>query len=305
MATISQEPAEVGVIVGRFQCPFLHDGHKDVIDQVVDKHPRVIIFLGMSYCVWSKENPYPFYVRRQMIEESYPDVEVYGLRDTYDDATWSAALDANLHDFLGPNMTCVLYGGRDSFIKSYKGRYPTAELKAKHYVSATELRKLYSISQRMTQAERVGANTAIQNQYDQVIPAVDVAVRTEDGKYIFIQKPNEDKLRFVGGHAEPDSPSYEYDAIREMKEEIDCDSFTNDMRYLGSFLIDDPRWRKERNKVKTVFFHTDLKGPQIPKAGDDVKGGKVVSLPLDEVDGSMFMPEHVVLYQALKKWHCI
>ena len=63
----------VGVIVGRFHTSDLHEGHLDVIKQVVEKHPRVIIFLGQSYHICTKRNPLPFYIRRQMIEEAFPE----------------------------------------------------------------------------------------------------------------------------------------------------------------------------------------------------------------------------------------
>ena len=38
----------VGVIVGRWQVPDLHAAHKELIQQVLDKHPRVIIFVGLA-----------------------------------------------------------------------------------------------------------------------------------------------------------------------------------------------------------------------------------------------------------------
>ena len=38
-----EQNAEVGVIVGRFQSPSLHDGYLEVINAVKAAHPRVII----------------------------------------------------------------------------------------------------------------------------------------------------------------------------------------------------------------------------------------------------------------------
>ena len=36
---------EVGVIVGRFQSPYLHDGYKCLFDYVRSKHSRVFVFI--------------------------------------------------------------------------------------------------------------------------------------------------------------------------------------------------------------------------------------------------------------------
>jgi len=62
------EPPEIGVIVGRFQTPFLHEGHWEIINYVTYKHPRVFVFLGQSPLKCTQNDPLDFNTRRAMIE---------------------------------------------------------------------------------------------------------------------------------------------------------------------------------------------------------------------------------------------
>jgi bifunctional NMN adenylyltransferase/nudix hydrolase len=48
---------EIGVIVGRFQSPYLHAGYKNIIDIVIEKHPRVFIFVGQSQLKCTHHDP--------------------------------------------------------------------------------------------------------------------------------------------------------------------------------------------------------------------------------------------------------
>jgi len=299
---IVTENAEIGVIVGRFQAPTLHTGHQEVIQQVLNKHPRVILFLGQSPHICTKKDPFPYYVRRQMIEEKFPTVEVHCLHDVGDDAKWSATLDRNIDSLVGPGLNTVLYGSRDSFIKSYKGRYPTVELKASTFVSATDIRKQVGIKPVMGEKERNGVVWAMQQQYDKVVPCVDVAIYDQHtDKFLFIRKPEENKIRFCGGHSEPQTDSYETDAVKEAKEETMLD--IQDLVYIGSARIDDWRWRNQHDKVKTTFFFAEISpGPQKAEAGDDVKGGDVVWVDLDEVNEDMVVTAHHTLLEILKNW---
>ncbi len=37
-----------GVIIARFQTPFLHEGHKALIQSVKENHKKIVIVLGVS-----------------------------------------------------------------------------------------------------------------------------------------------------------------------------------------------------------------------------------------------------------------
>ena len=95
------QTADVAVIVARFQCPILHEGHTDIIEQVRKNHPRVIVFLGISDQKFTFKNPLTYDMRRAMVNGKYPDIEVYPIPDVGDDAKWSKDLDTLLHLYLG------------------------------------------------------------------------------------------------------------------------------------------------------------------------------------------------------------
>ena len=53
----TKQEYEIGCIIGRFQIHDLHAAHRDLIDQVVSKHKKVILFLGVARISGTKENP--------------------------------------------------------------------------------------------------------------------------------------------------------------------------------------------------------------------------------------------------------
>jgi nicotinamide mononucleotide adenylyltransferase len=65
---ITPSDYQVGVIVGRFQTHYLHEGHLDLISHVLENHSQVIIMLGISRKQNSKRNPLDFATRKLMIE---------------------------------------------------------------------------------------------------------------------------------------------------------------------------------------------------------------------------------------------
>ena len=62
---------DVGVIIGRFQTPNLHTEHIKLIEFVMSKHDKVIIFLGVSPTLGNKKHPMDFLTRKLMLEEEF------------------------------------------------------------------------------------------------------------------------------------------------------------------------------------------------------------------------------------------
>lgn len=269
MKTTDQN-AEVGVIVARFQSPFLHEGHKEILDIVRANHPRVLIFLGLSPLKCTFNNPFDFAIRKAMIEESYRDVEVLYIDDVGNNELWSKNLDRMIAKTVGPNLKVVLYGSRDSFIDGYLGHYPTIELVPSKYISASEIRKRIGIKGKNTQDFREGVVYAVQNQFPAFIPTVDLAIIDYDKRRVLLgQKPNQDLLRFPGGFTDPaKDKSAEQAAVREGKEETSLDLVVTG--YIGSTMVDDWRYRREQNKIMTFFYVMKYMGGD-PKASDDLK----------------------------------
>ena len=106
---------EVGVIVGRFQVPELHAGHRALFDHVIARHRKVLVVLGCAPAVNSVTNPLDFQARYQMVHETYPGLLATRVDDQNDDDRWSQQLDAAIAPHLTPGQRPLPYGSRDSF----------------------------------------------------------------------------------------------------------------------------------------------------------------------------------------------
>jgi bifunctional NMN adenylyltransferase/nudix hydrolase len=297
---LAVDAAEVGVVIGRFQIHELHDAHKEVLQHVLDKHPRVLLFLGLAAdaCKCTYNNPLDFATRKAMIEKSFPSIEIHYIKDQRDDENWSKELDRQIGGFIGPKQKVVLYGGRDSFIPHYKGKYPTVELVPSKYISAKEIRKNIGIKSKTTPEFREGIIWAVENQWPSALPVVDVAIIDFDQNRILLgRKPNEDKLRFIGGFASPESDCYEDDAKREVLEETHVE--TDDYRYVCSAKINDWRFRSERNKIKTIFYVARYVYGS-PQPDDDIEELRWVSLK--DLNENMIVEGHRALLEKLQVW---
>jgi len=247
-----QKEYDVGVIVGRFQVPDLHEGHIDLIDNVVSQHQKIIIFLGLSPTKSTRNNPLDFEARKNMILARYPNIIVLYIDDSPSDKIWSKKLDNQIGHVTSPGSTVVLYGSRDSFIKHYDGRYDTYELAQKVYVSGSEIRKQVNASAKTSRDFRLGAIVTVYNQYPHVFPTIDVAIWNEDHtELLMARKEEESKYRFIGGFADK-TGSYEQDVRREVSEEAHIE--ISDPVYVGSGEVDDWRYRKEMDGIKTILF---------------------------------------------------
>jgi len=262
--------AEVGVIIARFQTPFIHEGHKEILDLATNAHPRVLIFLGLSPLKCTVNNPYDFAIRKAMIEASYPDVELLYIDDVGNNEIWSKNLDKQIAKAVGPGLKVVLYGSRDSFINGYIGNYPTIELIPSKFISASEIRKRIGIKAKSTHDFREGVAWAVQNQYPSFKATVDLAIMDYDNRrYLMAKKRTDDLIRFVGGFTDVDKDKCAEDTcVREGKEETQLDLTVE--AYIGSCVIDDWRYRRERDKIMTLFYLMRYQGGT-PVASDDIE----------------------------------
>ncbi len=285
---MKEKNPEVGVIVARFQVHELHEAHLELVNHVRNSHSKVLIFLGLSPCKCSVNNPLDFEARRQMLSAAFPDVTILYIKDNVSDYIWSANLDNQIQDIIGPNQKVVLYGSRDSFIPHYFGKFPTKELIQERFVSGSEIRKAISSRTKASPDFRAGVIWATHNQYPKVLTTVDVAIVNEDGtKLLVARKPSESLWRFIGGFSSATSPSFEADARREVAEEAHIE--ISDPEFLGSCLIDDWRYRDEVDKIKTLFFRAKhLFG--IPRPDDDI--AELQWLPVDSLAADKFVTEH-------------
>lgn len=247
---------KTGVIIGRFQVDELHDGHKVLIDHVNKNSDELIIFVGLSPLKCTYNNPLDFSAVKKMLEEAYPDAIIMYIKDEISDKRWSTKLDKMLEESTNLDDEVCLYGSRDSFIKHYHGEYKTEELEQTVFTSGTSVRKDIANSVVSNSDFRKGIIWATMHQYTGPATTVDVAIlNNKEDKVLLGKKPNEDKLRFVGGFAES-GESFEDTALREVFEETDL--IIMNLCYIKSFPVNDWRYKNEKKKITTLFFKANI-----------------------------------------------
>lgn len=299
MVQIPQEEEvvpDVGIIVGRFQVPSLHDGHREVLSFVAERHDKVIIVLGTTgHGQATRSNPLDYDARVQMINEEYPNFTFQYIEDQASDKYWSRALDRLISAQTSASQTVMLYGSRDSFIPHYSGKHKTQELDTDKILSGTEIRDSVKRKKSDNSKEfREGRVSAVFDQFPVNYVTVDIAIFNEDLTQILLgQKEFETQWRLPGGFSEPSSDSLESDARREAREETSLE--VTKPKYVGSFRIEDWRYRSEVDKIMTTLFVCKAMFGKA-QGGDDlprVKWFKIAEADLEEV-----AENHRVLVEA-------
>lgn len=293
---------DVAVIVGRFQCSSLHEGHIALFNYVLSKgHQRVLVFVGQTPLKGEANDPLDFGNRRAMIEDEYPMVEVHRIDDVFDPPRWSRNLDAQIEVLIGPGQKPVLYGSRDSFLKDYSGRFPTQEVPEVPSISSTQLRRMIGIKPEYNEDFRKGAIWSAQNRFPAVYATVDMAVvDMEKDMVLLARRPNTTLWRFPSGFSDVISSSFEGDAIRELVKETTL--VAEDIEYVGSQLVDDPRYRSQVNKIKTLLFAI-TKWTGIPTPSDDLSGGELAWFSLENITPVLLVPNHRILLEMVREWY--
>ncbi len=284
----------LGVIVGRFQVPELHEGQRLLIEHVWSNHQQVLVLLGVSEAKGTKHDPLDFITREKMLKAMYPSLSFLALPDMPNDADWSMNVDSVIK-MVCPIGNVTIYGGRDSFIKHYSGRYATKEIDLNQTNSGTNLREITSDKIEISSDFRKGIIYSVYNQYPKVFPTVDIAVVNNNLQVLMGKKKGSKLWRFPGGFVDPSDQTLEHAATRELKEETGLDA--NTLKYLLSVKIEDWRYPHDDAKILTTFFIcSSYTGILI--ASDDLHYAEFVplaSLAINEVE-----PVHQYLYYNLK-----
>lgn len=281
-------------IVGRFHIDKLHAGHERLIEGALADHPKVSVFLGLSHCLSTYRNPLDFEARKQMFKERFPQVNIHYVNDVRDDVDWSDTLDRQVERILDKDETIRLYGGRDSFIDRYSGKFPVLEMEPETYISATARRKRIAAGGDKNADWRRGAIWATMNQYPTCYPTVDMAFFDSIKKRILLaRKPGEKQFRFVGGFVQP-GQTLEDTVVRETAEETHLK--VEEMEYQKSFVIDDWRYASEVNKITTSLFVV-TKWTGVPEPDDDIE--ELRWFPFNQYTLDSIVPEHQEMFNFL------
>lgn len=120
---------KLGMYLGRFQ-PF-HNGHKSIVDKMLEECEQVIIVIGSSDKKGTVKNPFPAWERFQMIKEVYSTnrLEVICLPDrpsVSNDSFWGDYVMSNLANFgFFPD---VVYQGREVERCTWWANYPEVKI---------------------------------------------------------------------------------------------------------------------------------------------------------------------------------
>ena len=187
-----KKDTSIGVIVGRFQTPELHPGHRFVIDSVFARHDEVLIVLGCSAAYQSKHDPLDYETRKAMVLSKYPGARIAALKDTRTNELWSKNLD-NLIEKEFPGRLATLYGSLKSFIPCYNGIHPCTTLESPDpNMSATNARNDISVKPGSSKDFRAGAIYASYHRKNISHQTTDVAVIDYDRRLLLLGARNAD-----------------------------------------------------------------------------------------------------------------
>lgn len=296
---------EIGVIVGRFQVNRLHTAHRKLIQTVIDNHPKVLIFLGVSPASPTQRDPLDFQTRKAMIMEEFsdPSITILPIGDTRSNQYWSQVLDQKIQETYLSGKP-ILYGSRDSFIPNYHGKYDTKELEPIEYVSGTDIREQLSHSVISDPNFRAGAIYTVNQMYPIMYSTVDAFIyKHEDTEMepevLIAQKPNERGWRLPGGFVDPTDDSDEIAIKREIREECGGIEVSNP-KYIMSARINDWRYRNQlERKIMTRLYMCKYTWGS-PTPGDDINKLKWVSFTEVEnmIDEGDIVEGHIQLINS-------
>ncbi len=304
MNTIEQKKETVGVVLGRFQLPKLHAGHRALIRKVQELHKTVVIVIAVAPTLFNRKNPLPGALRKALLEAEFKGQKVIVrlLDNNISDAVWSKNFDQLLAEAV-PDAEFVIYGARDNSLKHYSGVNQTKALDLNLRTSATKVRdriaKNYPKGKRALRGFAEGVIHATANLFPTSYTAVDLAVIHMDEQMrhevLVCYKKQYDKWFLCGGFVDPTDKTLLDAVIREKQEELGVNLAVDEYKLIGDFLIDDWRYRGTEHCVRSMLYVAVCRwGRAIP--GDDIDEVKWVDL--DELP-KVVADEHKPLAEAV------
>ena len=291
----------LGVVVGRFQVPDLHRGHRYLIGTALAQSDRVLIVLGSTGGFPDRRNPLPFEVRAGMMRAVFPSVTIVELFDTGCNETWSVSLDTLVARHLERDEEALLFSSRDGFASVYTGKYSVEEIPPVEALSGTDVRASSdALRHRDPEVFRAGLIVAQNYRGPIAYPTVDIVPYRSDGAVLLGRKKKDgDQMRCIGGFVDPKDASLEVAALRELGEESGKGLCVGDPSYLGSFRVEDPRYRGEDRVMTTLFVAPYIGGEAT--AGDDLDA--VEWIPVNSIS-EVIVSQHRPLAERILAFLC-
>lgn len=275
-----------GVIIARFQINTPHTGHHALIKAALERHKRLIIFLGVS-AVHGRKNPLNYEIRKDMVKSLYPQVEIYPLYDNSSNDDWVLNFEKIITDLV-PNQDVILYGSRDSCIETYLkhgGKHKTEIIPQEEYYNATQIRDEISKNSINNDHFRAGIIYGqYNNNYPTAFPTVDViATRIKDNEIEILLGQKETEIhtnlwRIPGGFIDPTDNNGRIAASRELREETCLHASTDLFKIIDQVKVYDWRYRGSENGIMTTIYTIHFPNSWHDKiinnnavAGDDLK----------------------------------
>lgn len=291
-----------GVVIGRFQCNDLTEGHDNLLNQVVHRHEgRVIILVGVRPTRPTDRDPLSFEARAAMIRKWFPTAIVMPLSDCRFEHTWSKQVD-NLIRLTTDNRGATIYHGRDGFGDRYTGKYPVVHIHLPdEHINASDIRK-HLVENPVNDADFLAGVIHAKGGSNPTWMCVDMALVRPNGDVLMGKKSDDGgMLRFPGGGVDTEDVSLEAAASRETLEETKIGVAPERWNYLGSYRVSDWRLVGTNQTLHTVLYMAELPFAELAIAGDDLDGVVWVPPETKLAQTNQLVPEHWPLWKRLQE----
>lgn len=136
---------KTAIFIGRFQ-PF-HNAHLKVINDILKENDGIIIGIGSSQESRTKENPFSFEERKEMIEDTLKankikNYKIFGIPDFFDDEKWVGYIKNNI-------KFDIVYSGNPITIKCFDNKgFKTRKINLIKGVNSTDIRNKIAKSEK-------------------------------------------------------------------------------------------------------------------------------------------------------------